>query len=92
MKFWMAPIWLAVLLLSACQPSPQVAVNEQGYYPLTARVEVNDVDAVLSAVETGVASNVAALFEKIRGPAKPTAERLVFSHPRIPMPSHTDAA
>jgi len=63
MKFRMAPIWLAVLLLSACQPSPQMAVNEQGYYPLTARVEVNDVDAVLSAVETGVASNVAALFK-----------------------------
>ena len=32
------------------------------------------------------------LFEKIRGPAKPAAERLVFGHPPIPTPSPTDAA
>ncbi len=32
------------------------------------------------------------LFEKIRSPAKPAAERLVFGHPPIPTPSPTDAA
>jgi hypothetical protein len=32
------------------------------------------------------------LFEKIRGPAKPAAERLVFSHPPTPTSSPTDAA
>ena len=50
-------------MLSACQQSAQAEVNEQGYYPLTTRTGLNDVDAVLSAVETGVASNVAALFK-----------------------------
>ncbi len=63
MKFKIGSLLLAVTLLSACQPSAQVEVNEQGYYPLTTRTGVNDVDAVLSAVETGIASNVAALFK-----------------------------
>ncbi|HMS00672.1 MAG TPA: hypothetical protein PKE62_15580 [Anaerolineales bacterium] len=63
MNFRLVPLLLAVSLLSACQPANRAELNEQGFYPLATRTGVNDVDAVLSAVETGVASNVAALFK-----------------------------
>ena len=62
MSFRIVSLLLAVVLLSACQPSNAVELNEQGYYPLATRTGVNDMDVVLGAVETGVASNVTALF------------------------------